>query len=81
MPGIAVSIENRWLIVFTVVAVVVLGGGAFARRAAQRTTRTGGRGLRRRAGAVIALGPLIGLAFAPSPGTWPFRSSPPGRCG
>jgi UDP-N-acetylmuramyl pentapeptide phosphotransferase/UDP-N-acetylglucosamine-1-phosphate transferase len=68
---VALTSENRWLLVFTVVAAIVLVGGAAARRAARRnsTDSGNGRGVRRRAGALVALGPLIGLALAPSPGT------------
>ena len=67
----AVSAANRWLAVFSVVALVVLGVAALARRAARRTAddNNGSRAIRRRAGALVALGPLIGLALAPSPGT------------
>jgi UDP-N-acetylmuramyl pentapeptide phosphotransferase/UDP-N-acetylglucosamine-1-phosphate transferase len=71
--ALAVSTENRWLIVFSIVAAVVLVAGTFARRAARRDPNgdgtAGRRGLRRRAGVLLALGPLIGLAIAPSPDT------------
>jgi UDP-N-acetylmuramyl pentapeptide phosphotransferase/UDP-N-acetylglucosamine-1-phosphate transferase len=65
----AVSAANRWLAAFSVVTLVVLGAGGLARRAARRVgDNTGGRAIRRRAGALIAIGPLVGLALAPSPG-------------
>ena len=73
--ALAVSTENRWLLVFSIVAAVVLGAGTIARRAARRQSDgngnggTASRGIRRRAGALLALGPLIGLALAPSPDT------------
>ncbi len=56
---------------FIVVAAIVLVAGTVARRAARRTTdgSGNGRGVRRRAGALLALGPLIGLALAPSADT------------
>jgi UDP-N-acetylmuramyl pentapeptide phosphotransferase/UDP-N-acetylglucosamine-1-phosphate transferase len=67
---LAVSAANRWLAVFSVVALVVLGAGALARQAARRVTdTTGSRAIRRRAGALVAVGPLVGLALAPSPDT------------
>ena len=69
----AVTTENRWLLLFSVVAAVVLVAGTFARRVARRTLNGDGngstRGIRRRAGVLLALGPLIGLAFATSPDT------------
>jgi UDP-N-acetylmuramyl pentapeptide phosphotransferase/UDP-N-acetylglucosamine-1-phosphate transferase len=66
----AVSAANRWLAVFSVVALVVLGVGAFARQAARRAgDGAGNRSIRRRAGALVAIGPLVGLALAPSPDT------------
>ena len=73
--ALAVSTENRWLLVFSIVAAVVLGAGTLARRAARRQSDgngnggTASRGIRRRAGVLLALGPLIGLALAPSPDT------------
>src|SRR6478609_11960144 len=75
--ALAVSTENRWLLVFSIVAAVVLGAGMLARRAARRQSGGNGngngatatRGIRRRAGVLVALGPLIGLALAPSPDT------------
>src|SRR6476619_6665723 len=77
--ALAVSTENRWLLLFSIVAAVVLGAGMLARRAARRQSGgtgnrngnggTATRGIRRRAGVLVALGPLIGLALAPSPDT------------
>ena len=65
--AVAVSTANRWLSAAIVAAVAVLVLAAFARKQSRRggTLR---RGTRRRAGALIALGPLIGLAFAPELG-------------
>ncbi|HXY91648.1 MAG TPA: hypothetical protein VEP49_04170, partial [Acidimicrobiia bacterium] len=62
----AVSTANRWLVLFSIVALLVLVGGFLARRAARRAN---GNGIRRRAGVLIAIGPLVGLAFAPTFGT------------
>ena len=71
--ALAVNTENRWLLVFSIVAAMVLVAGTLARRAARRTpneeSATSSRGIRRRAGLLLALGPVIGLAFAPSPDT------------
>jgi UDP-N-acetylmuramyl pentapeptide phosphotransferase/UDP-N-acetylglucosamine-1-phosphate transferase len=71
--ALAVSVENRWLFVFSIVAAMVLVAGTLARRAARRSPNedgsTSSRGIRRRAGVLLALGPLIGLALAPSPDT------------
>ena len=68
---VAVAAENRWLITFSLSALCVLALGIWARQKARRSERatrgspkrTGG--VRRRAGGVIALGPLIGLACSP----------------
>lgn len=68
---VASSAANRWLIIFSVVTLVVLVGGALARRAArtQRQAATADapahRGIRRRAGSLVVVGPLIGLVLAP----------------
>ena len=69
---IAASAVDRWLVAFAVATVAVLAIGTFARRAAQQRSGqpepadapTGA--IRRRAGAVVALGPLIGLLLAPA---------------
>jgi UDP-N-acetylmuramyl pentapeptide phosphotransferase/UDP-N-acetylglucosamine-1-phosphate transferase len=75
---VAVAAWNRWLLAFSVTAIAVLAGGMLARTAARRSSkpadgtepRNGGRaGIRRRAGGLLALGPLIGLALAPAFGT------------
>ncbi|MFN8024865.1 MAG: DUF4012 domain-containing protein [Acidimicrobiia bacterium] len=68
---IAASAANRWLIAFTVSVAVVLVLGVLARRAAQgRSSRSSSSegshsGIRRRAGAAVAVGPLVGLLVAP----------------
>ena len=68
---IAATAANRWLIAFAVATVVVLVLGTYERRAAQqRSGQASGDdapkgGIRRRAGAVVALGPLVGLLVAP----------------
>ena len=75
--ALAVSTENRWLLAFSIVAAVVLGAGTSrgAPRAGNPTGTPNGnggtasRGIRRRAGVLLALGPLVGLALAPSPDT------------
>jgi UDP-N-acetylmuramyl pentapeptide phosphotransferase/UDP-N-acetylglucosamine-1-phosphate transferase len=65
---------DRWLLAFVLATVVVLVGGAEVRRIARRR---GGRdrnqepevrGLRRRGGALLAAGPLVGLLVAPAAG-------------
>src|SRR3954470_14853722 len=74
---LAVAAWNRWLLTFSVSAVLVLVLGAYARTLARRTPKPAERtsrrefrqgGVRRRAGGLIALGPLLGLAFAPALG-------------
>lgn len=68
--ALAVGTENRWLLVFSIIAAIVLVAGTLARRAARKPngdTDGTSRGIRRRAGVLLALGPMIGLAFAPSP--------------
>src|SRR5215213_319347 len=66
---LAVEVANRWLLAFSVAALVVLLAAAVMRREA-RLTRLGERGThaqpkrrtyRRRAGALLALGPVMGL--------------------
>ena len=78
-----VTTPDRWLLTFIVVAAIVLAGGSLVRRAAQRASRprsrrgphTPGedtpaiRGLRRRGGALIGVGAVVGLVVAPSPAT------------
>src|SRR5829696_1843313 len=70
---LAVEVANRWLLAFSIAALVVLLAAAIMRREA-RLTRLGERGTharpkrrtyRRRAGVLLALGPVIGLAAAP----------------
>src|SRR3954471_3681628 len=74
---VAVAAWNRWLLAFSVTVGLVLVGGAIARnyarrvpKPADRTNRSENRkGIRRRAGAMLAVGPLVGLAFAPVVGS------------
>ncbi|HEX3454690.1 MAG TPA: hypothetical protein VHS03_08695, partial [Gaiellaceae bacterium] len=81
MPGTvvvaAVTTADRWLATFSFVAVAIVAVGALLRRSAQgdhrRTRQPEGRrghrttrSVRRRGGVVLALGPLVGLAFAPA---------------
>src|SRR6266566_2371010 len=63
---LAATTANRLLIVFSLTVALVLVAATAARRAARRAA---GAGIRRRAGALVALGPLLGLALAPSPAT------------
>src|SRR3954453_21273322 len=74
---LAVAAWNRWLLTFSVSAVLVLVLGAYARTLARRTPKPAERtsrrefrqgGVRRRAGGLIALGPLLGLAVGPALG-------------
>jgi UDP-N-acetylmuramyl pentapeptide phosphotransferase/UDP-N-acetylglucosamine-1-phosphate transferase len=65
--AVAVSTANRLLLAGIAAGVVVLGLAAYAREQGRRD-REKHRGTRRRAGALIALGPLIGLLFAPELG-------------
>ncbi len=65
--ALAVSTANRWLLAGIAAALVVLALAAYA-RSRSRDADTKRRGTRRRAGALIALGPLIGLVFAPELG-------------
>src|SRR5690349_10782242 len=62
--AVAASAANRWLLTAIVSAVVILGLAAYARAESRRAGKQR-RGTRRRAGALIALGPVIGLVFAP----------------
>src|SRR3954468_13048649 len=74
---VAVAAWNRWLLAFSIAIGLVLVGGAIARNYArqvpkptERTKRSENRkGIRRRAGGMLAVGPLVGLAFAPTFGT------------
>jgi UDP-N-acetylmuramyl pentapeptide phosphotransferase/UDP-N-acetylglucosamine-1-phosphate transferase len=76
---LAVAAWNRWLLAFSVAAGAVLLGGMLARSAAQRVPKMRApadsddserraAGIRRRGGGLLALGPLIGLALAPTTG-------------
>jgi UDP-N-acetylmuramyl pentapeptide phosphotransferase/UDP-N-acetylglucosamine-1-phosphate transferase len=68
---VAVSTANRWLAAGILAMAVVLALAASARSQSRRnqvpdpaTGQPARRGTRRRAGALIALGPLVGLVFA-----------------
>jgi len=66
--------SDRWLVAFTLALFVVLVGGWVARRRAQRVARAKEgsarvRGTRRRAGALLAVGPVAGLLAAPGAGS------------
>jgi UDP-N-acetylmuramyl pentapeptide phosphotransferase/UDP-N-acetylglucosamine-1-phosphate transferase len=67
-PLLAVAAEHAWLVAFSLSALAVLALGIWTRQRARRSERQEGRrvGIRRRAGAVIALGPVIGLVCATS---------------
>ena len=65
---------DRWLLAFSLAVFVVLPVGWFARRAARTASARGRagdptvRGNRRRAGAILAVGPVAGLVVAPAAG-------------
>src|SRR5260370_4384156 len=75
-PGrslVAVAAGDRWLVAFILATLGVLAAGSYARQvardAAQRARRGEAattRGVRRRAGVLIALGPGIGFATSPT---------------
>ncbi|MDQ1429424.1 MAG: hypothetical protein QOF40_26, partial [Actinomycetota bacterium] len=71
---LAVAAGNRWLLIFSITALVVLVGGSVLRKMARGTSspkdgENGGErrrgGIRRRGGGLLAVGPLVGLALAP----------------
>jgi UDP-N-acetylmuramyl pentapeptide phosphotransferase/UDP-N-acetylglucosamine-1-phosphate transferase len=73
MLGVATA--NRWLLTFVLAILAVLAVGSLARRAARVATarhrRRGAnrtRGVRRRAGVALALGPVIGFVISPTLG-------------
>jgi UDP-N-acetylmuramyl pentapeptide phosphotransferase/UDP-N-acetylglucosamine-1-phosphate transferase len=76
LPPLAAALgaaDDRWLAAFTIAVVVVVIGGGLARRTARTHTRGTRRedhvrGTRRRAGALLALGPVAGLVVAPGAG-------------
>src|SRR6516162_1557414 len=78
MPGgpliTAVATADRWLLALILAVLTVLGAGSLARRAARAASTRRRRGaasrprVRRRAGILIALGPVIGLAVSPTVG-------------
>jgi len=61
--AVAATAANRWLLAGIAAAIAVLGLAAYARNQSKENPHR--RGTRRRAGAMIALGPVIGLVFAP----------------
>src|SRR5690349_4941524 len=61
----AVSTADRWLTAGILAALVVL---TLAGRARAKSRSSHARGTRRRAGAILAVGPLIGLLLAPELG-------------
>lgn len=67
------ALSDRWLLAFAVAALVVLAGGWVARNAARKGANAPDsdaqvRGLRRRAGALLAAGPVAGFLVAPTAG-------------
>jgi UDP-N-acetylmuramyl pentapeptide phosphotransferase/UDP-N-acetylglucosamine-1-phosphate transferase len=70
-PVAVVAANNRWLLGFSIATLLVVVGAAVARRGAQaarsRADRRGPapRGWRRRSGALVAIGPTVGLIVAP----------------
>ena len=64
--AVAVSTANRWLLAGITAGAIVLALAAYARSKGRENGQH--RGTRRRAGALIALGPLVGLIFAPELG-------------
>lgn len=71
VPSLAVfTASDRWLLGFSVGALIVVAGAVMARRGARiararARPETTLRGFRRRSGALVAIGPAIGLAVAP----------------
>ncbi len=71
---VAVAAGDRWLLAFALATIAVLAAGAAMRRTAHEArarARARGeptRGLRRGAGILLVLGPLIGFATSPSLG-------------
>jgi UDP-N-acetylmuramyl pentapeptide phosphotransferase/UDP-N-acetylglucosamine-1-phosphate transferase len=75
MPGApplaVIAASDRWLLGFSIAALLVVAGALAARSGVQRArSRRAGdepapRGVRRRSGALVALGPAVGLAVAP----------------
>jgi UDP-N-acetylmuramyl pentapeptide phosphotransferase/UDP-N-acetylglucosamine-1-phosphate transferase len=70
-PFAVVAANNRWLLGFSIATLLVVAGAAVARRGAQAGRARAGRrgpaprGLRRRSGALVAIGPVVGLVVAP----------------
>ena len=65
--------DDRWLAAFTLAVLAVVAGGWLARRSARKRAQATRpedhvRGTRRRAGALLALGPVAGLVVAPGAG-------------
>jgi UDP-N-acetylmuramyl pentapeptide phosphotransferase/UDP-N-acetylglucosamine-1-phosphate transferase len=71
-PTGALAASDRWLIAFAGAVGLVLVGAGLLRRAARAARDRAANGgptarIRRRAGALIVAGPLLGLALAPEP--------------
>jgi UDP-N-acetylmuramyl pentapeptide phosphotransferase/UDP-N-acetylglucosamine-1-phosphate transferase len=71
-PPLAVfTASDRWLLGFSIATLLVVAGAAMARRGARHARVRAQRrepvqrGLRRRSGALVALGPVVGLIVAP----------------
>jgi UDP-N-acetylmuramyl pentapeptide phosphotransferase/UDP-N-acetylglucosamine-1-phosphate transferase len=70
-PLAVITASDRWLLGFSVAALLVVAGalvvrrGARVNRARSQRREPGLRGIRRRSGALVAIGPAVGLAFAP----------------
>jgi UDP-N-acetylmuramyl pentapeptide phosphotransferase/UDP-N-acetylglucosamine-1-phosphate transferase len=66
-----ITASDRWLLGFSIAALFVVAGATAVRRGARlararaEQRESALRGLRRRSGALVALGPAIGLALAP----------------
>ncbi|MFA5884664.1 MAG: DUF4012 domain-containing protein [Acidimicrobiia bacterium] len=66
--------DDRWLVAFSLAVLVVVPGGWVARRLARRRAQAARpedhvRGTRRRAGALLAVGPVAGFLVAPGAGS------------
>jgi UDP-N-acetylmuramyl pentapeptide phosphotransferase/UDP-N-acetylglucosamine-1-phosphate transferase len=75
LAPVAVAAGDRWLLAFSLATLAVLAVGSFARRVARTGAARARRGeapstpgVRRRAGVVIVLGPVIGFATSPTLG-------------
>ena len=72
LTPLALAVGDRWLIAFSLATAAVLVAGVAVRhvaRDARARARARGeetRGLRRNAGVLLALGPLVGFVVAPT---------------